>query len=643
MRETPHLLRTQGLVPRLVLAFFNSSSIALIYGSPTTPGYWKFALPLFFFAYLVQQTLEFFLVISIGLSIIGSIAAMPGMRMVLIGSSPVQFQILTLSTCLLIFQILRRLDIPTFLRPVSRDQFNQSHLAGVIALLATYFWSNHSNISAFALLSKAEDNAAWLLGLSSNIVSPEKLAFSLKSGSESGPFVAIFHFISQANFSLTHGGNFSYIDNSKVLLGEYRLITVLIIGFAAAFTLRLSSHFRPSWKSLFSSLLVFAIVMMMAIGSIFVRGHLSFLVAYWLVTTAILYSLYTGHSSLVSSHTSRSCHKFFCLILVMAASQSWKPLTPLVVFVLAYFLIDTVFGFKPNNVLKAKAQIKVMFLSLAIFTLIFVTWKTLGPVLITSIHPGYFGQLLSETGGVETPSYLFSSVLYVGLVLCVALISKSLPLLATLRNLLGLLIFYYLIILTASLTMGNHRENYASSKIGLLVFLTSISVFACVSPTWSIKPTFQKSLVPQLLCVLLLVGEGSFIGQSRNMVQPREAAPNWIETAFKSIADSPELGIVCLPPSSGLYSSYLCNRMVQGLQGNTDDPNFDNWTGLGVYTKDPTFLINLPQSFFKDIVFLVPIEASLLPDTDDAVVNRVFERIPWSIVQKYTISSDTSD
>ena len=83
--------------------------------------------------------------------------------------------------------------------------------------------------------------------------------------------------------------------------------------------------------------------------------------------------------------------------------------------------------------------------------------------------------------------------------------------------------------------------------------------------------------------------------------------------------------------------------MVQGLQGNTDDPNFDNWTGLGIYTKDPTFLINLPQSFFKNIVFLVPIEASLHPDTDDDVVNRVFERIPWSIVQKYTISSDTSD
>jgi len=640
MRETPHLLRTQGLVPRLVLAFLNSSSIALIYGSPVTPGYWKLALPLFFFAYLVQQTLEFFLVISIGLSIIGSIAAMPGMRMILVDSSPAQFQILTLSTCFLTFQLFRKLDIPIFLRAPNRDRFNQSHLAGVIALLATYFWSNHSNISAFALLSKAEDNAAWLLGLSSNIVPTEKLAFSLKSGTESGPFIAIFHFINQANFSLTHAGRFSYVDNSKVLLGEYRLITVLLIGFAASFTLRLSSYFRPSWKSLFSSLLVFAIVMMMAIGSVFVRGHLSFLVAYWLVTTAILYSLYTGHSNSVSSHTSRSCHKFFCVILVMAASQSWKPLTPLVVFVLAYFLIDTIFSFKPNNVLKSKAWIKVMFPSLAMFTLIFVTWKTLGPVLITSIHPSYFGQLLSETGGVETPSYLFSSVLFVGLVLCVALTSKSLPLLATLRNLLGLLIFYYLIILTASLTMGNHRENYASSKIGLLVFLTSISVFACVSPTWSIKPTFQKSVVPQLLCVLLLIGEGSFIRQSQNMVQPREAAPNWIETAFKSIADSPELGIVCLPSMSETYSNYLCNRMVQGLQGNTDDPNFDNWTGLGTYTKDPEFLVNLPQSFFKTTVLLLPSDFSIHQKFDDNVVNRVFERIPWLDTQKYKISGN---
>ena len=131
---------------------------------------------------------------------------------------------------------------------------------------------------------------------------------------------------------------------------------------------------------------------------------------------------------------------------------------------------------------------------------------------------------------------------------------------------------------------------------------------------------------------MLFVADGSIAASLRYPFNQRAISRPWVDVAISEIALHPERQIICLPVSEiDDTSSYLCNRMIQGLQGTVSYENVAVWTALGFYMNDAKRLTSLPRDFYNTITMLTP--ATGLPTNTNPNVQEVYDSIPWDVVR----------
>jgi hypothetical protein len=134
---------------------------------------------------------------------------------------------------------------------------------------------------------------------------------------------------------------------------------------------------------------------------------------------------------------------------------------------------------------------------------------------------------------------------------------------------------------------------------------------------------------------VMLSHEGEIDGTFRYPRILRKSQNDWAIIGSSEILKDPSRSVLCLntsdDPKFTDMNAYECNRVLTGLQGNSEDVRFDSWSPLGIWVSPIDVLLDLPDSFYNDVTFIVPDSQSR--QRGDEVIQKVIESIPWEIVK----------
>jgi hypothetical protein len=576
-----------------------------------------------------SSTLHSLLAIICSVSALSVIGAIPFISDLIIEESADRSIILLVSILMIVILLLEKIDAPSSeiagIEPMYRILY-KNIFPTLIMFIFTIPFHVRSNSKALNLLANAEDNSAWLQGMYGNLNQQGHLIYGSSSGFSAGKTLGGVYLIAQFAercFRLEPSG---YSINGLTLLHIYGITTGLIIATATAAAIRvLANSLTPSLRYITVYAVLISIISYAFCASIILSGHLAFLVAFWLLLGAIV---------LTTLFRFTKTSLFLGGIILLAIPGTWPPLSPLILICIAASL--TSHHRSGNWTLYLTIPLGFRKIIRLLVPAMLTGWlinSIVGRVTRSGLDISGLSVLVSLGGGTVAPSPRFSAaVLILGLILFV-LPPRDFddrfrnPIVAS-----SAIIFLFCIYLSSFL-LGVHVPQYAARKTGLLVIgVLLIAIIIFLPQRLNLQGRKKNSLTILALIFLSFLADGSIASSLRYPFSQNSTTRPWVDVALNETQLYPDRQIICLPVSElDDTSSYLCNRIVMGLQGTVPIRNIDLWSALGFYMNDATPFEALPLSFYNSITFLTA--STGRPTNTNPNVATVFESIPWNIVR----------
>ena len=380
------------------------------------------------------------------------------------------------------------------------------------------------------------------------------------------------------------------------------------------------------------------VLVYMGCVSVMQVGHYSFLLAIWLMITALLVPqiLHVQQRNIGYSQIVKVCERFSIVALVIAASMSWRAITPVGLSVSIYFMVISIYENRSKLKQGFKASPLVAFPTIGLVCAgVYSLNSFLGGDLRNGLNLKVLTNILTIEGGTATVSPMVLSIL---------LLIAWFPFL-TLKNNINSqfgspgtvlqlsMVGVFVVMMFISYVTEGHGIYYAVHKYELLLAICMFPL-AMMAIVWISSPEkFQWTSLGFVLILLAVFFYGGSLsdGLSYPGVYRSEKAV-WANVAENELREYPDKRVVCLNTSDpdkmyADYVAYTCNRILVGLQGLEGNDDYEDWTRLGMWLTDTSRLESLPSSYYESITFIV-----FDPEfsrTGDEIVLRAINSIQW--------------
>lgn len=611
--------------------FLFAASLSQIYFSYQS---FKFAasfILLSFAARLFRSILEAQLAISISFITTAALTQIPVVKLLFLGKPTWHVAVAVLAIYILIASLFQ-----LFVKKPYENHFFVEIAPAIAMFIISFYWSSSRNLGGLSFLGQSEDNAAWLMGLSTGLTDAGGIHYVRDMKWGGGSVFGVFNGWITGLKSLGLSKEYSSLDSVGSLLSAFGLLLMLTVGICISAVLRFARRMQASWESLVPLAVAAFIVTYVSFASVMRLGHYSFMVAIWLVVSAIAVSEvgFEAHSNLDGNKKIGKTKPILISSLMVASAQSWLAITPVaalicVLLIGKYALTIYRQGFTKINNLVISGSILVV--GLLIFRILgryikygldiqnlksyFLLEGGATPVspllLIGAVAVTFVGFFLSQNSDIQfrvNHSYLVP--------ICSGIVFALMMLIA-LPTVYGL--------------------NYVIQKFSLLFFITLIpfSLYAIAEIGRSITHKLATSLLVVVLLMALMYDQSLTNGFSYPAVG-RSEMTIWAKAAENELVNHPERRVVCLNTKDpdAIYSDYIaytCNRILLGIQGLEVNDDYRDWTSLGMWLADTSRLLSLPESYYENMTFIV--FDSTFSRIGDETFMSVLNGIPWDLVR----------
>ena len=522
----------------------------------------------------------------------------------------------------------------------------ESHLfveiAPAIAMFViSFYWSSSRNLGGLNFLGQSEDNAAWFMGLSFGLSDAGGIHYVPDMKWGGGPVFGVFNGWIVGLKSIGLSREYSSFDNVGSLLSAFGLLLVLTVGLLTALVLRFAKGIGANLGSLLSLSLGASLIGYVSFTSVMNLGHYTFMVAIWLVLSALSVTELNLEERYLRIHYKNleAIRPILLSALMIAAALSWRAITPVAIFVCGHFLIQSL-----NRLIKQKLNKNMVLLTLGLaIPIVYLFMNVFGGDIKRGLSLKNLKTYFSLEGAAVTVSpmvlFLFVMVGAVGfLILTESESEKRNELLITVPA-YTLLTFILMILIALPTVYG---VKYVIQKFELLLFVSFVplSFFAIAKFSQKVNLKYAAHVFVALL-VLPFIYDGSInsgfsypgIGRSQTTI--------WAKTAEAELLNHPDRRVVCLntkdpDPIFTDYVAYTCNRILIGIQGLEGNDDYEDWTRLGMWLEDSSRLQSLPDSYYENMTFIV--FDSTFSRIGDEIFMGALNGIPWEKVRAVDLS-----
>ena len=230
----------------------------------------------------------------------------------------------------------------------------------------------------------------------------------------------------------------------------------------------------------------------------------------------------------------------------------------------------------------------------------------------------YIKKMVVIDGGVATVTNIFGFAVVIAIALLV-LDKKSIWPRANIAAYFSSFLIYLFVIQIFSKSIPPYTLHYAYQKAYILfIFIFIPWAFLSIVLNNKVRSNYFGPILVCLMLFVMLSHEGEIDGTFR---YPRILRKSQNVLCLNTSDD----------PKFTDMNAYECNRVLNGLQGNSEDVRFDSWSPLGIWESPIDVLLDLPDSFFDEVTFIVPDSQSR--QRGDEVIQKVIESIPWEKVR----------
>ena len=441
-------------------------------------------------------------------------------------------------------------------------------------------WTSENSFDA--LVRNGEDNAAWLLALSRSVVEGET-QLNGASGTSGGPGTGVFiNLIRQSMDSFGQSSLVSSADNGLVLMRSY-----VLLGAFVAILWHVVTHTvlrDRDWATRVMTSVLAAVVSMVFVNGLAAVGHFSAVVAVVFLSSAVFFQIV----EFTDSSWSRIAQRTLVTLSLVAAGQSWFPLTGLAIL---YVLVLLLVAVSPH--LTKRPTTKQLQLFCGAFLVVGLSgWlayeKLFSSFLQNVTNLDFITRNLTIPGGYST--------VHPWLVLLAFTISvwwaygtKATFDVYGIRALIVVLILPIVFLFTWSYFLSPFTPQYGAWKylyIGVAVTapLAVVVIATLISP---LKPNSLQRLIPLTVFFVVVTFSPPW-----NHVRWAESVAisngyEFSQTIVKELRRDSNRPVGCLATAENdaslNYIAYLCSRMSFGL-GGFDEVSHRVWTAANICT-----------------------------------------------------------
>ncbi len=581
--------------------------------------------------HLFQTILEAQLAISLSFISTAALTQIPVIRRLFIGEPAWHVAVAVVVVYILVAALFR-----SVVKVHNESHFFVEVAPAIAMFIISYYWSSSRNLGGLNFLGQSEDNAAWFMGLSFGLSNGGGIRYLSEMSWGGGPVFGVFNGWIVGLKSLGLSREYSSFDNVGSLLSAFGLLLVLTTGSLISLVTRFARRAGAKLGTLIPISLGASMVIYVSFASVMGLGHYTFMVAIWLVISALsVTELNLDERNLrIRSKSIEVIRPILLSVFMIGAALSWRAITPVAIIVCGHFLIQ-VFNRFINQKLNKNMSLLILGMLIPI---IFLFIKLFGSDTKRGLNLENLKSYFSLEGAAVTVTplllFLFVMVGVIGfLLLAEHVIEKRNELMIIVPA--YMLLTFILMILIALPTVYGIR--YVIQKFELLLFVTFVplSFFTVAMFSQKLKQKYAAYLMVALL-VLPFIYDGSTKSGFSYPGVGRSQKTIWSMSAEAELLNNPERRVVCLntkDPDKVFtdYAAYTCNRILVGIQGLEGDDDYEDWTRLGMWLEDTTRLRSLPDSYYENMTFIVfdPTFSRIGDETFMSALNA----IPWDLVR----------
>jgi hypothetical protein len=501
---------------------------------------------------------------------------------------------------------------------------------------------NWTSVSAFdALVQNGEDNAAWLIALSRSVVNGET-RLSISSNTAGGPGTGVLvSIVREAMDLIGRSPLVSSADNGLVLMRSYVLIGIVMAFVWAAVAMNVLAKLENVTRLLLG--LVAGVVSYSFVVGLAAVGHFSAVVALLFLSI----SVFVNFSFVGNSQNAQWIVRGLVFLSVIAAGQSWFPLTGMAFIYLAAVLLAEVkinFTTRPT-----RQQIKIATASamcVGVFGYFSYT-KFFGGFLQNVFDISYITRNLTLAGEYPTVNawlvvsgFLFSAWWATTYRANGDLISDA--------SLLSALLFPIVALFTWSYFLSPYTPQYGAWKY--LYLGAAVTCPLAVIAVGALLKTDLPRIVLRSVPVLLVFVFALFTPPFNNIQTAFNGAPSgtsFSKVVVSELRKNPLRPVGCLTTSklgsTDTYEGYLCSRMAFGL-GGFDEYVHRTWTAANICQIPPAqaaaaFEANFQKNF--TVVLFDGTRTSSFTNCQapaEGAPNGWLSSINWDVIRKVDTS-----
>lgn len=618
-------------IVNLIPIFLFSASLSQIYFRYQSIKFAAAFILLSYAAYLFQNILEALVAIALSFISTAVLTQIPIIKFLFIAKPAWHVAVAVLTIFFLIASLFRLV----VKKPKDRNFFVE--IAPAIAMFViSFYWSASRNLGGLNFLGQSEDNAAWFMGLSFGLSNGGGIRYVSDMNWGGGPVFGVFNgwIVGLKSFGLSR--EYSSFDNVGSLLSAFGLLLVLTTGSLISVVMRFARRAEVKIGSLIPLALGSLMVIYASFASAMGLGHYTFMVAIWLITSAIsVTEISLDECNLrIRSKNVELIRPILLSALMIGAALSWRAITPVAIFVCGHFLIQVLIRF-----INQKFNKNVFLLMFGISVpIVFLLIRIFGGDTKRGLNLKNLKSYFSLEGAAATVSplllYLFIIVGVLGYIFLTEYVSEK-------RNELTIIIPAYMIltfilmILIALPTVFSIR--YVIQKFELILFVSCVPLcfFTVARISKKVKQKYAAHLLVALL-ILPFMYDGSMNSGFTYPGVGRAQTAIWARVASSELLNHPERRVVCLntkDPDKVFtdYAAYTCNRILIGIQGLEGNDDYEDWTRLGMWLEDTSRIRSLPDSYYENMTFIVfdPNFSRI----GDEIFMSALNSIPWELVR----------
>jgi hypothetical protein len=364
-------------------------------------------------------------------------------------------------------------------------------------------------------------------------------------------------------------------------------------------------------------------------GTILGLGHYPFLICFWLMSLGLMVN------ETIPELRQEKITSLLTIVLVLGAALFWQHITPVSMLISMILILSP----KNRNALveylkRESARNRFIYVGV-IAALSIPLYSFFWPQLRRVTEFDYIKKMVVIDGGVALVTNTFGFAVVIAIVLLI-LDNKSIWPRVNIAAYFSSFLIYLFVIQIFSKSIAPYTFHYAYQKAYVLfIFIFIPWAFLSIVLNNKVRSNYFGPILVCLMLFVMLSHEGEIDGTFRYPRILRKSQNDWAIIGSSEILKDPSRSVLCLntsdDPKFTDMNAYECNRVLTGLQGNSEDVRFDSWSPLGIWVSPIDVLLDLPDSFYNDVTFIVPDSQSR--QRGDEVIQKVIESIPWEIVK----------